>query len=430
MRSMLSSAVALTLPGLSRAAFAGENDIQVAMTPGLVNEAATRLKGHVLRTPLVDGGLLSKRTGTNLFLKLENMQYTGAFKERGAYNKMATLNPAERSRGVIAASSGNHAQAVAYHATQLGIASAIVMPTVTPHSKIRRTRNLGGDVIVHGEEFDESLAFALEKAEQNGLTFIHPFDDPLIIAGQGTVGLEIIQDLPDAEILLVPVGGGGLVAGCATAAKAINPKLKVYGVEAAHYAAMYQMLHHQPVKTGGETLAEGIAVHTIGRLPYAIDERLLEDVLVVDEEHIALAITCIWAEHKLVSEGAGAVGVAALLQYDGMFTGKKVVTPITGGNIDARLFATLLQRDMYLQGRLTQIRVVSHGGHADVYPDIATVLNRTGAEVVNLEYDPIFHASSPLSTAYELIIETRDEKHADAVIKELNAAHFEAVRVR
>ena len=424
----LLAGTALLCPGLAGRVFALDN--QPRVTAKLIQDAAFRLRGHVQRTPLVAAGMLSKRTGTDLYLKLENMQYTGAFKERGAYNKMVTLDQAERKRGVIAASSGNHAQAVAYHATLLGIPSSIVMPEVTPHTKIRRTRSLGGDVIIHGKEFDDSLAFALEKAQKDGLTFIHPFNDPFVIAGQGTVGLEIMQDQPETEILLVPVGGGGLIAGCATAAKKANPKLKVYGVEVARYAAMYQMMHHKPVKTGGETLAEGIAVHTIGTLPWSIVESLLEDVLVVDEEHIAHAITRIWDEHKLVAEGAGAVGVAALLQHDGIFSGKKVATPITGGNIDARLFATLLERDMFRQGQLEQIRVISHDGHEDIYPKIARVLTQNRAEVVNLEYDPIFHAASPMSTAYELIIETRDQKHVEAVIKALNSAGFEAMRMQ
>ncbi|WP_319781151.1 threonine ammonia-lyase [Maridesulfovibrio sp.] len=427
-RTLLASTVILTMPGLVGRVFAGKES--PCVTPELIQEAAQRLRGHVQRTPLVAGGMLSKRTGTDLYLKLENMQYTGAFKERGAYNKMVTLSRTEREHGVIAASSGNHAQAVAYHAKLLGIPSVIVMPEVTPHTKIRRTRSLGGDVIIHGKEFDESLAFALQKAEKDGLTFIHPFNDPLVIAGQGTVGLEIMQDQPETEIMLVPVGGGGLIAGCATAAKNLNPKLKVYGVEAASYAAMHQMMHHEPVRTGGETLAEGIAVHTPGQLPWSIDERLLEDVLVVDEEHIAHAITRIWSEHKLVAEGAGAVGVAALLQHSGMFSGKKVATPITGGNIDARLFAVLLERDMFHQGQLAQIRVISHNGHGDIYPEIARIIAQNRAEVVNLEYDPIFHAASPMSTAYELIIETKDNKHVDSVVKKLSAAGFETKRMQ
>ena len=426
-KAFLMGSVTLAVPPLISTAIASTGSVLV--TPQLVREAAARLKGHVQHTPLVHGGMLSKRFGASLFLKLENMQYTGAFKERGALNKMSALTSRERSRGVIAASSGNHAQAVAYHATRLGIPSVIVMPKVTPQIKIRRTLKLRGEVIVQGAEFDDSLAFALKKAKEDGLTFIHPFNDPLVIAGQGTVGLEIMQDLPEAEILLVPVGGGGLVAGCATAAKALNPKLKVYGVEAKGYAAMHQMLHHQPVKTGGETLAEGIAVHSVGKLPYAIDQRLLEDVLVVDEEHIARAITLIWAEHKLVAEGAGAVGVAALLQNAAKFQGKKIVAVISGGNIDARLFATLLQQDMHREGRLVQIRVVSHG-QGDIYPEVARVLAKNGAKVVDLQYEPIFHAASPMSTAYDLIVETRDHRHAEAVVKGLNSAGFKAVRMQ
>jgi len=373
-RMALMGATVLATPALARQAFSStKGDFSDVVSYDQIKLAAKRLKGRVQRTPVVAGGQLSKLTGTDLYLKLENMQYTGAFKERGALNKMSSLTEGQRAKGVIAASTGNHAQGVAYHATCLGIPSTIVMPHGTPNIKVRHTKSFGAQVVLSGDSFDAALSFAVDKATKDGLTFIHPFEDPLVICGQGTIGMEVMEDVPDIDVLLIPVGGGGLISGCATAAKAIKPSLKIYGVEAKGYSAMRQRLHGEPVVTGGETIAEGIAVHNVGDRPYTIIQKLVEDVLTVEEESVEKAITSLFELHKLVAEGAGAVGVAALLEHGNMFKGKKVATLITGGNIDSRLFATLLHRDLARGGRLVNLRVVAPG-QGEAYPKIAELL--------------------------------------------------------
>ena len=391
--------------------------------------AAKRLKGNIRRTPVVAAGQLSRFTGVDLSLKLESMQYTGSFKERGALNKMSLMTKAERARGVIAASTGNHAQGVAYHATRLGIPSTIVMPRGTPNMKVSHTKNLGATVVIHGDTFDDALAFALDKAAKEGLTFIHPFEDPLVICGQGTVGLEIMQDIPDLDVLVVPIGGGGLISGCATAAKAIKPNLTIYGVEAENYSAMRQRLHGQPVVTGGETIAEGIAVHEVGDRTFSIIKKLVDDVLTVQEENIEKAISLLFEDRKIVSEGAGAVGVAACLEHNKLFKGKKVATPITGGNIDSRMFSTLLDRDLARRGKLVNLRVTSPG-KGDIYPEIAKLLAKNNASVVNLSYDKVFYATSAKSPSYTLVLETRDMKHAEQLVKDFCGQGFKAELIK
>lgn len=418
-------AAALAAPpvvGLAASAHAQTAQAEVSLAG--IREAATRLKGQVQRTPLVAGGLLSERCGANIVLKLENMQYTGSFKERGALNKMSTLTPMQRGKGVIAASTGNHAQGVAHHATRLGIPSTIVMPHGTPEMKIGHTRALGGEVVLQGDTFDDALAFALEKAANYGLTFIHPFEDPLIICGQGTIGLEIMHDLPNVDVLVAPVGGGGLISGCATAAKAMKPDLKVYGVEVANYAAMRQRLHGQPVQAGGETIAEGIAVRNVGERTFSIVENLVEDVLTVEEVNVERAIALLFELRKVVAEGAGAVGVAALLEHGELFAGKNVAVVVTGGNIDFRLFGTLLHRELARGGNLVNLRVVSPKGGS--YAQLAELLAKNGAAVVSLQFDPVFHAASAKTPAYNLVLGTRDMRHAEYIVENLRDNGFMA----
>ncbi len=391
--------------------------------------AAKRLNGNIRRTPVVAAGQISRYTGVDLFLKLESMQYTGSFKERGALNRMSVMTSAERARGVIAASTGNHAQGVAYHATRLGILSTIVMPRGTAHQKASHTKDLGATVVIHGDTFDDALAFSLNMASKEGLTFIHPFEDPLIICGQGTVGLEIMHEIPDLDVLVVPVGGGGIIAGCATAAKALKPDLKIYGVEANNYSAMRQRLHGQPVVTGGETIAEGIAVHNTGDRTFSIIKKLVDDVLTVEEESIERAISLLFEDRKIVSEGAGAVGVAACIEHGELFKGKKVATPITGGNIDSRMFATLLDRNLARNGQLVKLRVVSLG-QGDIYPELSELLAKKNASVVNVSYDQVFHASSAKSPSYTLVLETQDMNHAEQLVKDFCTHGFKAELIK
>lgn len=391
-----------------------------------IKAASALMPGNVVRTPIVSSGILSKEYGAEIFFKLENQQYTGAFKERGALNKLSSLTSVEKAKGVIAASAGNHSQGVARHATRLGIRSVIAMPHGTPNTKVARTRSLGAEVIVTGADFDEALAFALDKAAKEGLTFIHPFDDPMVIAGQGTVALEMLQDVPELDILLVPVGGGGLISGCVTAAKSIKPGIKVYGVETEQYPAMHQRLQGQPVKCGSETIAEGLAVHNVGALPYSIVKRLADGVLVVKESSIEQAVVALFNKQKIVAEGAGAVGLAAIMEHPERFAGKKVGTPVTGGNIAARLFSNLLQRDLAHGGQLVKLRVISQG-HGDVYPEIAAMVAESEATVVDVQFDRVFHAASAKSPAYHLILETKDHHHAEQLVKKLQSQGLVAI---
>ncbi|HXZ93344.1 MAG TPA: threonine ammonia-lyase, partial [Burkholderiales bacterium] len=322
-----------------------------------VRAAAARIAGAVERTPLLESRTLSRLTGARVFLKFENLQFTASFKERGALNKLLTLSDAERARGVIAMSAGNHAQGVAYHAARLGVRAVIVMPRGTPNTKVKNTAVHGAEVVLEGDTLAQAARCAAERAARDGLVFIHPYDDPAVIAGQGTIALEMLADAPQLDALVVPVGGGGLVAGIATAAKALKPSIEVYGVESKTYCAMHQRLKGLPVEVGGDTIAEGIAVRDVGELPFAIVRALVEEVLVVDEADIERAIVNLIEIEKTVAEGAGAAGLAALIAYPERFAGRAVGVPLSGGNIDTRVLAAVLMRGLVRDGRLARLRV-------------------------------------------------------------------------
>ncbi|MGE0417617.1 MAG: pyridoxal-phosphate dependent enzyme, partial [Acetobacteraceae bacterium] len=299
--------------------------------------AAERIAGKVVRTPTVASDAISRATGSEAVLKLDNLQVTGAFKERGAANRLALLTDAERARGVIAMSAGNHAQAVARHAKLADVPATIVMPKFTPSTKVTRTASWGAEVVLHGETLAEAAAHARHLAEQHQRIFIHPYDDPHVIAGQGTLALEMLDDAPDLDTLVIPVGGGGLLAGCLVAAMALRPGIHIYGVEVEAYAPMAQRLAGRSVSVGGATIAEGIAVRDIGEIPFELVRRRVSDVLVVPERAVEEAVSLLVEGGKTVAEGAGAAGVAAMLTYPERFRGKKVGVPITGGNIDTRI---------------------------------------------------------------------------------------------
>jgi len=322
-----------------------------------VQAASERIAGRVLRTPMLPCQAISRVTGTEVLLKLDNMQVTGAFKERGAANRLALLSEAERARGVIAMSAGNHAQAVARHANLLGIAATIVMPKHTPSTKVTRTQAWGARVLLVGETLAEAAAHAHELAETESLVFIHPYDDPGIIAGQGTLALEMLQDVPDLDALIMPVGGGGLLAGALIAATGLSPCISVYGAEVETYAPMAQRLAGRSVSVGGATIAEGIAVRDIGELPFEMVRRRIAGVLVTPERAIEEAIGLLVEGAKTVAEGAGAAGLAALLAYPERFRGKKVGIAVTGGNIDARILSNVLLRDLLRDGRLLRLHL-------------------------------------------------------------------------
>ncbi|HEX6267165.1 MAG TPA: threonine ammonia-lyase, partial [Burkholderiales bacterium] len=318
----------------------------MAVTLDDIRAAAGRIAGAVERTPLVHSRTLSQLTGAQVFLKFENLQFTASFKERGALNKLLSLTPQERARGVMAMSAGNHAQAVAYHAARLGIPTTIVMPKGSPNTKIKNTQVHGATVVLEGENLFEAGKHARALAARDNLVFVHPYEDPLIIAGQGTVGLEMLAAAPELDVLVVPVGGGGLISGIATAAKALKPGVRVFGVETRNYPSMHQRLNNLPVECGGDTIAEGIAVKDVGTTALEIIRRLVEDVLVVEEETIERAVVALIEIEKTVAEGAGAAGLAALLEHPGRFAGKRVGILVSGGNIDSRVLASVLMRGL------------------------------------------------------------------------------------
>ena len=317
-----------------------------------IRAAARRIAGAVEQTPCVHSRTLSRLVGAEVFLKFENLQFTASFKERGALNKLLSLGEAERRRGVIAMSAGNHAQAVAYHAARLGIPATIVMPRGSPNTKIKNTQVHGATVVLEGENLFEAGKHARELAARDNLVFVHPYEDPLIIAGQGSVGLEMLAAVPDLDLIVVPVGGGGLIAGIATAAKALKPSIRIFGVESRNYPSMHQRLAGIPVECGGDTIAEGIAVKDVGATALSIIRERVDEVLVVEEETIERAVVALIEIEKTVAEGAGAAGLAALLQHGARFAGRRVGIPISGGNIDSRVLASVLMRGLVRDSRL------------------------------------------------------------------------------
>ena len=383
-----------------------------------IRAAAQRIAGAVEQTPFVHSRTLSRLTGAQVFLKFENLQFTASFKERGALNKLLSLSEAERRRGVIAMSAGNHAQAVAYHAARLGIPAMIVMPKGSPNTKIKNTQVHGATVVLEGENLFESGKHARTLAARDNLVFVHPYEDPLIIAGQGTVGLEMLTAAPDLEVLVVPVGGGGLISGIATAAKALNGKILVYGAESRNYPSMHQRLNNLPVECGGDTIAEGIAVKDVGSIAFAIIQSLVEEVLIVEEETIERAVVALIEIEKTVAEGAGAAGLAALLQHPARFAGKRVGIPISGGNIDSRVLASVLLRGLVRDGRLVRLRVTMPDVSGSL-AKVAAVIAEAGGNIVEIQHQRLFGTSSVRSPEVEFLVETRDREHTDALVRSL-----------
>jgi threonine dehydratase len=387
-----------------------------------VAAAADRIAGRVLRTPSLPSDAVSRATDADVTLKLDNLQVTGAFKERGAANRLALLTDAERERGVIAMSAGNHAQAVARHAGLSNIVATIVMPKFTPVTKVTRTAAWGAHVVLHGETLAEAAAHAEALAAERHLVFVHPYDDFAVIAGQGTLALELLQDVPDLDVLVIPVGGGGLLAGCATAAKAMKPGIAVYGVEVAAYSAMAQMLAGETVDVGGSTIAEGIAVRDIGEKPLAVIRDLGVEVLVVPEHTIEEAVGLLVEGAKVVAEGAGAAGIAALLAYTEHFRGRRVGVAITGGNIDARILSNVLLRNLLRDGRLLRLHL-QIPDRPGVLADIAGKIGNSGGNIIEVLHQRLFAASSVQAAELEVMVEARDSLHADAIIESLENSY-------
>ena len=390
-----------------------------------IQTAAARLQGQLLRTPCVASRTLSDITGAQVFLKFENLQFTASFKERGACNKLAQLSAEERQRGVIAMSAGNHAQGVAYHAQRLGLRAVIVMPRFTPGVKVERTRGFGAEIVLHGDTLDEARAHALALAEQQQLVFVHPYDDADIVAGQGTVALEMLQDVPDLDTLVVSVGGGGLIAGMATAAKAIKPDIEIIGVQTARFPAMFNAIKGTHHPQGSSSIAEGIAVGTPGKIPLAIIARLVNDLVLVDEGDIEQAIVMLLEVEKTLVEGAGAAGLAALLKYPERFKGKKVGLVLSGGNIDPLLLAAIIERGMVRAGRLARIRVSARDIPGTLAKITATVAE-AGANINEVHHQRAFTTLAAQNVEVELVIQTRGPQHVAEVLAQLQQAGLEA----
>jgi threonine dehydratase len=388
-----------------------------------IEAAAIAIEGKVERTPLRYSRTLSEITGAQVWIKFENLQFTASYKERGALNKLASLSNAEKAAGVVAMSAGNHAQGVAYHASRLGIPSTIVMPNGTPFVKIEHTRNFGAKVIIHGESLADADAHARELEKTQGLTFVHPFDDPKIIAGQGTVGLEIMQDLADFDAVVIPVGGGGLSAGVATAIKARRPAVSIYGVEAAMYASLAAELRGEEPKVGGATIAEGIAVKKVGRLTLEILRKLMEQVIVVNEDALERAVTLFATVEKTVAEGAGAAGLAALLEEPQLFRNRKVVLVLTGGNIDTRLLASVLTRSLVREKRITSVRIIGND-QPGLLAKVSTVIGDNGGNIIEVFHNRMALDVPAKGAEFDITIETRDARHTQEIIDALNKAGF------
>ena len=388
------------------------------VTLATIRDAAARIAGAIERTPFLHSRTLSRLTGAEVWLKFENLQFTASFKERGALNRLLALSADERARGVIAMSAGNHAQGVAYHASRLGIRAVIVMPKGTPNNKVRSTQVLGAEVVLHGDALADAAAHAHALGEREGLVFIHPYDDPLVVSGQGTVGLEMLESGASLDCIVVPVGGGGLVAGIATAAKALVPGIEVLGVESRLYCAMHQRLAGLPVDVGGDTIAEGLAVRDVGALPLAICRQRVNEVLVAEEEAIERAIVALVEIEKTVSEGAGSAGLAALLAYPERFRGKRVGIPVCGGNIDSRVLSAVLMRGLVRDGRLVRLRALMPDVSGSL-ARVAAAIGEAGGNIVEVQHQRVFGTASVRTPEVEFVVETRDRAHATALIAAL-----------
>jgi threonine dehydratase len=393
-----------------------------------IRAAAERIEGAVVRTPMLVSRTLSEIVGAEVWLKFENLQFTAAYKERGALNKLLQLTPEERARGVIAASAGNHAQAVAYHAKRLGIPATIVMPANTPTVKVTQTAGHGAAVVLHGDMFDDAYAKARELALEKGYVFVHPFDDPKIIAGAGTVALEMLEDAPDLDTIVVPIGGGGLMSGVSIASRAIKPDIELIGVEAELYPSMKCAIQGCHMPLGGDTLAEGIAVKQPGELTSRILGELANDVVLVPELDLERAVAMLVGIEKTVVEGAGAAGLAAMIADPQRFRGKKVATILCGGNIDTHLLANVLVRDLVRQGRVARLRVAAQDQPGALAAITAQVYD-AGANIIEVKHSRIFTRLPAKDTVIEVECEARDPETIDDVVARLKAAGFHVERV-
>lgn len=403
---------------------------QPAVTLAAVREAMGRIRESIYLSPCARSEYFSQLTGNTVHLKLDNLQRTGAFKERGALNKLLTLTPEERSRGVIAASAGNHAQGVAYHAGRHGIRAQIVMPLTTPLIKVSATKSYGAEVVLHGANYDEACEEATHRSQQLGMTFIHPFDDEVVIAGQGTMGLEILQQVPEIDAVIAPIGGGGLIAGVACAIKESSPQVKVIGVQPARLPSMKVAIAegHPVTLSSAATIADGIAVRRAGEKTLPLVQKYVDDIVTVDEEEIANAILLLLEREKTLAEGAGAAAIAALINRKISLSGKKVAVLVCGGNIDVSLLSRIMERGLVKDGRLVRLRV-----HLPDYPGalhrLTGILAQHRANIVETSYDRAYYGVNLGDTAIDITMETRGPDHIAELLSALSASGYVHERI-
>jgi len=403
-------------------------DPRLAVTIEAIRAAAKRLDGRVGRTPMRRSRALSELSGAEVWIKYENNQYTAAFKERGALNKLLQLSEQEKKRGVIAASAGNHAQALAHHARELGVPTTIVMPKATPNVKVEQTRARGATIVLEGETFDDAYAHALKLREEKNLVFVHPFNDIEVMIGEGTTAIEMLEDAPDLDMLVIPIGGGGLIAGMSVAAKAIKPDIAIIGVEASMYPSFNARLNGEKVTSGGQTIAEGIAVKAVGDLPFHVVKDMIEHIVLVDESQLERAVALYATAERTVAEGAGAASLAALLAEPERFRGKKCGFVLSGGNIDTRLLASVLERSLVREGRITVVRFVGDD-RPGILASVARIIGDGGANILQVEHRRMTLDAPAKGVEFDIQIETRDRAHADDVMAALTAAGFNAKRL-
>lgn len=411
-----------TLPPVAETAAA------LPVTIADIRAAQGRISGAIVRTPTALSRTLSELTGATVYLKFENHQFTAAYKERGALNRLLLLDDAARAKGVIAASAGNHAQGLAYHGARLGVPVTIVMPTTTPLVKVMQTESHGATVVLYGETFDDANAHARQLEAERGLTFVHPFDEADIVAGQGTVALEMLEDAPAIDTLVIPIGGGGLFSGMATAARALRPDIMLVGVQAELYPSMYDHVKHLELPTGGDTLAEGIAVKQPGSLTRRFVDALANDVVLVGERALEQAVSLLLQIEKTVVEGAGAAGLAALMEHKALFAGRTVGLVLTGGNIDTRLLANVLLRDLARQGRLARLRIRLQDRPGALF-NVARIFHEQQVNIIEVYHQRVFTSLPAKGLITDIECETRDEAHLGRLVQALTDGGYEVTPV-
>ncbi len=393
-----------------------------------IKEANLELRTNIVRTPTIQSQYLSNEVNANVFLKLENLQYTSSFKVRGAYVSIKRLKEEQKQKGVIAMSAGNHAQAVAWWAQKEGVKATIVMPEQAPLSKVMKTKSLGAEVILKGRTLNESQNYVSELIDYKKLTLIHPYDDPSVVIGQGTLGLELMEDTKNLDLLVIPIGGGGLISGVSIVAKSLNPNIKIFGVQTEKFPSMYNVLHKKQLAISGDTLADGIAVKRPGNITSEIIKNHVDDILLINEFELEMAISSLFENERIVAEGAGAAGVAAIMKSKDKFSGKKVGTVICGGNIDARLFASILNRKLLMDGRMTKVRIdiIDEPG---MLARISNLIAKYGGNIIEIYHQRMFNDVPVKNAKIDAIIEALSVEHIASIIKALRDDGFQVSEI-